>query len=192
MSSMRSASSSTSVCNAWKLDQPAVEIIFQPPGSRDNNARSLANGVELRTFGKTADDECRRRELFASQGVVLLHNLHGQFARGNQHERRDSRRVFRQEAFQSPGSGTPASCRCLFVQSRGRPCLPWLGESSRPARASAPKNEPLPISPSCMRRWEILKKFAFCFLAGGKDRNAHTNFRAIATSFPASLMFRLR
>jgi len=51
------------------------------------------------TFREAADHKRCGRELFPSQDVILLHYLHGQFARRNQHEGRNSRRILRQEPF---------------------------------------------------------------------------------------------
>ncbi len=50
----------------------------------------MRNAVNLSAFGQAADDKSRGRQLLASQIVVLLHDLHGEFARGNQRERCDS------------------------------------------------------------------------------------------------------
>ena len=54
---------------------------------------------ELQSFGQSTDDQRRRAELLAAQRVVLIHDLHGEFARGHQHERRDTGRFLLQQAF---------------------------------------------------------------------------------------------
>ena len=88
MSSMRSASSRTSVCKDREADEAAIEEIFQASGRGHDQASALANGVELRAFGQSADNQGRRWKLLAAQLVVLFGNLHGQFPCGNEHKRR--------------------------------------------------------------------------------------------------------
>ena len=48
---------------------------------------------------KSADNDGGCGKLPAAQGVVLLGDLHGQLARGNEHERGDSGRVLREKLF---------------------------------------------------------------------------------------------
>ena len=82
-----------------EVNKLAREEIFQTSGSRDYQARAFAQRGELQTFGQTANDQRRGAKQLAAQRVVLLHNLHGQFARGDQHEGRDARSLFLQHAF---------------------------------------------------------------------------------------------
>src|SRR6266481_5177625 len=64
-----------------KVEESAVEVIFQPPRSRYHQPRSLANGLELRNFGQSPDDQRRGQQLLAAQRVILFHDLHCQLAR---------------------------------------------------------------------------------------------------------------
>src|SRR5713226_363719 len=50
-----------------KMKKSAVEVVFETPRSRDNQPRSLANGLELRPFGQSADNKGRRKELITVQ-----------------------------------------------------------------------------------------------------------------------------
>ncbi len=81
------------------MDELAVEEILEPPWSCDDEARAIAQVPKLLSFGESADDQSRGRELFAAQCVVLLDDLHGEFARGNEHQRGHSRRALLQEPF---------------------------------------------------------------------------------------------
>ena len=69
-----------------EVDVFAVDEILQTARSGDDHASTLANGIDLTAFSQPADDQGCRRELFAPKGVVLIQNLHGEFARWNEHE----------------------------------------------------------------------------------------------------------
>jgi len=87
MSSMRSTSSSTRICNPPKRTKPR---------RGDHHAGSRAQALQLRAFGKSAHHQSRGAQLLAAQQVVLLRYLRGQFARGQQHQGGNSRRVLAQ------------------------------------------------------------------------------------------------
>ena len=50
-------------------------------------------------FGQASHHESGGRETLAAQSVVLVHHLHGQFARGHQHQRGDSGCLILQQVF---------------------------------------------------------------------------------------------
>ena len=81
-----------------EIDELAAEVIFQASGSGDHQPRARADRASCLPFGQSAHDQRRGGELLAAQRVVLIHDLHGQFARGNEHQRRDSRRFFCKQA----------------------------------------------------------------------------------------------
>src|SRR6267142_2233880 len=82
-----------------EMKKSAVEVVFEPPRSRHNQPRSLANGLELRTFGQSANDQRRGQQLLAAKRIELLHHLHGQFARWHKNQRRNSRRLILEQFF---------------------------------------------------------------------------------------------
>ncbi len=76
--------------DAAQRDEPAVEIIFEAAGSGNNEARTLADGVELAAFGKTTDDESSGLRLLGAQGVILRNDLHREFPGRHKNQRRNS------------------------------------------------------------------------------------------------------
>ena len=73
-----------------KIEEVAAEVIFQASRSGDHEPRSRANRGKLFGLGQSAHDQRRGGKLLPAQRVVLIHNLHGEFARGNEHERFDA------------------------------------------------------------------------------------------------------
>src|SRR5690242_6869184 len=67
--------------------QLAIEVIFQSAWRGDDDARAVANGLELRRFGQTARDQRGRREASSTKEIKLRRYLHGEFARGDEHQR---------------------------------------------------------------------------------------------------------
>jgi len=76
--------------DAAQRDEPAIEIIFEAAGSGDDEARTLADGVELPAFRQTTDDESRRLRLLCAQGVILRDDLHREFPGRHKNQSRDS------------------------------------------------------------------------------------------------------
>ena len=76
--------------DAAQRDEPAVEIIFEAAGSGDDEARALADGVELAAFRQTTDDKSRGLRLFRAQGVILRDHLHREFPGRHKNESGDS------------------------------------------------------------------------------------------------------
>ncbi len=72
-----------------EIHELAIEEIFEPARSGNHQPGAAAQRGNLLAFGKAADHQSRRRKLLASQRVVLLHDLHGELARGNKSEGRD-------------------------------------------------------------------------------------------------------
>ena len=64
---------------ALERDEPAVEVIFEAAGRGDDEARTLADGIELTAFRKASNDESRRLRLLGAQGVILRYDLHREF-----------------------------------------------------------------------------------------------------------------
>jgi len=64
MSSMRSASSSTSVRQAAENNQSAIEKIFRRPGRRHDHSRAFCEAGDLRPLRKKAAYDYRRRTQF--------------------------------------------------------------------------------------------------------------------------------
>ena len=79
-----------------EVDELAAEEVFQPAGSGNHQAGSFAEGGELGRFGQASHYQGCGRQALAAQGVVLVHHLHGQFARGDKHQRGDSGRFILQ------------------------------------------------------------------------------------------------
>ena len=71
---------------AAEINQSAIEEIFQASRSGDNQAGSPAQRTQLLPFGQAAYNQHRRRQFVSTNRVVLVHDLHSQLARGNQHE----------------------------------------------------------------------------------------------------------
>src|SRR5260370_21003200 len=71
-------------------DEPGIEIIFEAAGSGDDEARTLADGVELPAFRQTTHDESRRLRLLCAQGVILRDDLHREFPGRNKNQGGDA------------------------------------------------------------------------------------------------------
>jgi hypothetical protein len=81
-----------------EVEKPAVQEILEPAGSGDDEARALANGAKLCAFGESADYACRWLKLSAAEQVVLLDDLHGEFAGRNEDQRGDPGRIALEQA----------------------------------------------------------------------------------------------
>ena len=68
-------------------------------GAIHNEAGPFADSVELLYFRQSAYHDGRGGELFASQTVILFCNLHGEFPRGNQNQRRYACSLLVQQVF---------------------------------------------------------------------------------------------
>uniref|UniRef100_E6QI67 Uncharacterized protein n=1 Tax=mine drainage metagenome TaxID=410659 RepID=E6QI67_9ZZZZ len=74
--------------NHFELDEFAVEVVFEPAGSGDDDAGTAADGLQLWPFGHTADDE---GDSVCGVGVEAAEgglDLHGQLASGQQDQSR--------------------------------------------------------------------------------------------------------
>ena len=81
MSSMRSASSRTRTCSAWKVIRRRSQEIFQTAWGGDHQASAAAQRGQLVSFRQATYDQGCGRQFCAAQGVVLVNHLHGKFAR---------------------------------------------------------------------------------------------------------------
>src|SRR5271154_5124915 len=69
-----------------EIHELAIEKILETSRSSDDEASSLAKCGQLSAFGQAADDQSGGGKLLPAQRVVLLDDLHGEFARGNESE----------------------------------------------------------------------------------------------------------
>jgi hypothetical protein len=112
MSSMRSASSSTSVFSASQLQAAALQVVHDAPRRADDDVRAVFQAGQLRAHRRAA---AQRQDLDvvlgAGQAAQLLRHLVGQFARGAQHQRlhREAARVQVGQQRQSEGSRLAAA-----------------------------------------------------------------------------------
>ena len=79
--------------HAIQLHQLAIEKVFEPARGCDHQAHAAAQRIELRAFGKSADDQRGAHVALRHQLPVDLLHLHGQLARGQQHQRGDLLRL---------------------------------------------------------------------------------------------------
>ena len=96
-----------------KMNQPAFEEVFQAAGRGDHQAGSLAQGSQLLSLGQSPHDQGCGGKFCSSQCVVLIHNLHGKFAGGDKHERRESGRA----ALKKPVDDWDQESQCLAGSS---------------------------------------------------------------------------
>src|SRR5882724_1857504 len=82
-----------------EMKKSAVEVVFEPSRSRHNQPCSLTDGLELRTFGQSANDQRRRQQLLAAKRIELVYYLHSQFTCWHKNQRRDSRRLILEQFF---------------------------------------------------------------------------------------------
>ena len=87
MSSMRSASSSTSILTWRKSASLAGDQVLQASWGGDHQAPTRAQGLNLRVLRYAADDQRGFGHSLRAQLLILLVNLHGELARGQQHQR---------------------------------------------------------------------------------------------------------
>ena len=97
MSSMRSASSRTSIRKLLKWKSRRSRKSSRRPGVATTKRAPLPDGLKLRAFGKAADNQSCGLKLLAAQSVVLLQDLHGQLARRHEHQGVDAGSVLLQE-----------------------------------------------------------------------------------------------
>jgi len=79
------------------MEEVAAEVVFQASWSGDHEPRSRANRGQLLSLGQSAHDQRRGRQLLSAQRIVLIDDLHGKFARRDEHERFDPFRFRGQE-----------------------------------------------------------------------------------------------
>ena len=80
-----------------EVNQPALEVVFQPSRSRDDHACASADGFDLRPLGHSADHQRRLRQLAVTQLVVNVLDLHRQFARRDENQGPYAGYVFRSQ-----------------------------------------------------------------------------------------------
>ena len=80
------------------MNEAPVDQVFQPSRSGDHEICSRAQALDLRILRESAHDLGRGRKSAPAQPVVLRHDLHGQFARGDQHQRGHAVALLRQQS----------------------------------------------------------------------------------------------
>ena len=129
MSSMRSASSSTSRTRGER-DEPAFDEVLQAAWCRDQDVGS-ARALRLAGDRRAAVDGGDAKLLRLGEPLELRRHLGGELARGNEHERGRARR---QRARRVPGSAARRQTSC---PSRSAPWPARPGRRARPeGRAS--------------------------------------------------------
>src|SRR6266404_8455816 len=82
----------------------------------------------------------------------------------------------------------PGSCPCRFALSRAHLALPAHAEWPRPGPELVSKNEQKTGAPSRREKSEVLKKFAFSFLAGAIAARTRDSGRTWRLTLPVFVL----
>ncbi len=121
MSSMRSASSRTSVCSAPKATSLRSRKSSRRPGVATTRRAPLRMAVELLRLRKVRRRRWRPREAACRAGRCIARRPAWRAHAWERARVPRFRACSAREAFPSPGSGTRASCRFLSARWRARP-----------------------------------------------------------------------
>ena len=73
-----------------EVEEASVQVIFEAAGGGYYHARAFADGLELGAFGEAANYQGGGAELLAAQDIILIDDLHGEFASGDEDEGSDA------------------------------------------------------------------------------------------------------
>ncbi len=119
MSSMRSASSSTSTCSAREIDVALFHEIDQPSGRGHDEVDAAAQRLDLRAFTDAAEDRRVAQRQVPAVGAHVLLDLRDQLARRRDHQHaHGALRRRRGRAARASAARTPRSCRCRSARRR--------------------------------------------------------------------------